>query len=129
MHGFVYVLSNPSMPGLLKIGRTERDPTDRISELSAGSAVPTPFKLEYSLFSIEMEEVEQAIHADLTKYRVSPEREFFQASLEEVKTRLYNIVLDLLVAKLMRYNDYDLCRIVDHLVMKRPAIRSLLRQQ
>jgi hypothetical protein len=43
LSGFVYLLSNPSMPGLLKIGYTERDVTERAAEISAATGVPEPY--------------------------------------------------------------------------------------
>lgn len=46
-HGYVYILSNPSMPGLLKIGMTRFDPTRRVQELSSATGVPTQFQLIY----------------------------------------------------------------------------------
>jgi hypothetical protein len=35
MSEFIYVLENASMPGLVKIGRTERNVSERVSELSS----------------------------------------------------------------------------------------------
>jgi hypothetical protein len=44
--GFIYVLSNPSMPGILKIGVTEGQVEKRMKELSTPTGIPTPFKCE-----------------------------------------------------------------------------------
>ena len=44
--GFVYVLSHPLMPNLLKIGFTTRQVEERVAELSAATAVPGPFIIE-----------------------------------------------------------------------------------
>ena len=44
--GYLYILSNPSMPGLLKIGLTTRPVLDRVEELNAATGVPTAFKIE-----------------------------------------------------------------------------------
>ena len=41
--GFVYALINPSMEGLVKVGKTKRDPKGRANELSGATGV-TPFK-------------------------------------------------------------------------------------
>jgi ribosomal protein S27E len=46
VRGYVYVLSNESMPGLVKIGFTARDITKRVTELNSGTAVPAPFVIE-----------------------------------------------------------------------------------
>ncbi|MFT7387743.1 MAG: hypothetical protein ACI8VC_000984 [Candidatus Endobugula sp.] len=41
--GIVYVLTNPAMPGIVKIGKTSRDSVDaRLNELYS-TGVPVPF--------------------------------------------------------------------------------------
>ena len=44
--GYVYVLSNPSIPGIVKIGMTERDVPARALELSASTGVPEPYDVD-----------------------------------------------------------------------------------
>ena len=44
--GYVYILSNSGMPGLLKIGRTTRSVGDRVAELNSATGVPAPFAVE-----------------------------------------------------------------------------------
>lgn len=47
-YGIVYVLTNPAMPGLVKIGMTTRDNLDaRMRELY-GTGVPVPFECKYA---------------------------------------------------------------------------------
>ena len=84
--GYVYVLINTSMEGIVKIGKTERDPKDRAQELSSVTGVPTPFIVAYKAYFINCTEVEKFLHNKLqTKgYRVSNNREFFNAPLDEV---------------------------------------------
>jgi hypothetical protein len=41
--GYLYVLVNSSMPGLVKVGKTARSPTQRADELSGVTGVATPF--------------------------------------------------------------------------------------
>ena len=83
--GWVYVLTNPSMPGLVKVGKTERDPDDRMAELSSATGVPTPFELAYKAFFPSCSAAEDAVHAALggRGYRVSTSREFFKIALAE----------------------------------------------
>lgn len=79
--GFVYVLDNISMPGIYKVGYTERSPSRRAYELSVSTATPRPFRLICYAEYEEARAREQEIHAALSKYRVSPNREFFQCDL------------------------------------------------
>ena len=76
--GYVYILENDSMPGLIKIGRTSRDSVERARELSSTTGVPTPFKVAFELPSAEYEQLEGKIHNRLAGYRVTSNREFFK---------------------------------------------------
>ncbi len=80
--GYVYILSNPTMPGLVKVGCTDRSPADRVAELSSSTGVPTPFVLELAVFLPNHTEVEQAIHQQLADYLVSGSREFFSVPVD-----------------------------------------------
>ena len=42
-NGIVYVLTNPAMPGIVKIGRTQSDLGSRLSQLYS-TGVPVPFE-------------------------------------------------------------------------------------
>ena len=44
--GFIHLLSTPYMPGLVKIGFTERDVFERAKELGAVTGVPAPYVVE-----------------------------------------------------------------------------------
>jgi hypothetical protein len=82
--GFVYVLSNPLMPNILKIGSTERSVKERVSELSATTGIPVPFKVEYSFLTENPKEIEFYLHEQLGDFRVNGNREFFNISLDHV---------------------------------------------
>jgi hypothetical protein len=82
MEGFVYVLSNAHLLGLVKIGCSERHPEIRRRELSESSAVPEAFKLEFFVEVTDMEAAEMAVHKFLNDARVSPSREFFRLSTD-----------------------------------------------
>ncbi len=45
--GTIYVLVNPSIPGLVKVGKTTRSVDIRIKELSTVTGVPSQFILVY----------------------------------------------------------------------------------
>ena len=63
--GFVYILSNASMPGLLKIGYTTRTVQQRVQELNRPTAVPTPFEIEAYFRSDGPEAHERRVHQAL----------------------------------------------------------------
>jgi hypothetical protein len=74
------------MPNLLKIGMTTRTPEERVKELFT-TGVPTPFKIEFAKKVCNPEQKEKTLHRLLEQYteRVSPRREFFRVSTEEVR--------------------------------------------
>ena len=45
--GWVYVLTNPAMPGVVKIDLTTKTPKAHAVELTAATGVPMPFKVEW----------------------------------------------------------------------------------
>ena len=87
--GWVYVLTNEAMPGLVKIGYTFREPSIRAEELykdsnnKAVTGVPLPFDVAYKAWVITPYAVEQAVHKSLAPKRLNENREFFKCSPEE----------------------------------------------
>lgn len=88
MAGYVYLLTNPSLPGLVKIGRTDRDPFARAAELQT-TGVPTPFEVLAALRVLDSAGVDPRVHQRLEAQRVSGGREFFRLSLEAALHALY----------------------------------------
>lgn len=84
--GYLYVLVNSSMPGLVKVGKTTRDPTDRANELSNATGVPTPFVLAFDSYFADCDAAERYVHVELEKrgLRQAANREFFRASTSEI---------------------------------------------
>lgn len=78
--GFVYLLANPSMPGLVKVGRTQRGAHHRVKELSSATGVPLPFQVIFELAVSDCEAVERITHRLLNQYRLNTTREFFEVS-------------------------------------------------
>lgn len=75
--GFVYILTNPAMPGLIKIGKTRLAPADRAAQLHT-TGVPAGFQVEYACRTPNPEAVEQAMHVAFGPRRVNDRREFFE---------------------------------------------------
>lgn len=82
--GFVYALSNDKMPGIYKVGCTERSPRERAAELSKASGVPVPFEVLFYLEARDFQTVERKFHEWLADCRVSPDREFFECDLKHL---------------------------------------------
>lgn len=82
MAGFVYVMSNPSFPNLVKIGKSDRDPSLRKEELQT-TGVPKPFKVEYWALVDDPSSVEKNVHIKLQHLREEKNREFFNCSVPD----------------------------------------------
>ena len=83
MAGFIYIMSNPSFPDRIKIGKSKKDPTtDRVSELNQ-TGVPEPFKVEYYAFVEDEDYLEQRVHSYFNTKRPNKNREFFSVGCAE----------------------------------------------
>ena len=83
MAGFIYIMSNPAFPDLIKIGKSKKDPTtDRVSELNQ-TGVPEPFKVEYYAFVEDEDYLEQRVHSYFNTKRPNKNREFFSVGCAE----------------------------------------------
>jgi len=81
MAGFIYIMSNPAFPNLIKIGKSKKDPTtDRVNELNQ-TGVPEPFKVEYFAFVGNDDGLESYIHKKYSNKRPNKKREFFAVSI------------------------------------------------
>ena len=84
MPGIVYVITNATMPGLVKIGVTSGDLEGRMRQLD-NTSVPVPFECFYAAEVENPERVEQAIHEAFDDSRVRRSREFFRLSPDKPK--------------------------------------------
>ena len=80
---WIYILSNDSMPNMVKIGHTKLPPEERAKQISTGTGVPTPFKVEFAFKCHEGEFLEDEIHKCLDSYRINNNREFFGIKINE----------------------------------------------
>ena len=112
--GYIYAMSNDSMPGLLKVGMTTRNPEVRLLEANSPNTwIPTNFKLELAKKVNNPKQKEKTLHVLLEKFteRTNSRREFFRVSIEIV-----NLLFDLIdgekytnnvVEKLYYWNEED----------------------
>jgi len=78
--GYVYILSNKAMPGIVKIGRSIHGGRTRAKDLykKGGTGVPVPFKMEFEVWSEQCCIDEICVHERLSEYRINNNREFFE---------------------------------------------------
>ncbi len=79
--GFVYVMSNKSMPGLIKVGMSTKVPEERAKELSSDTSTPTPFIVEYYALFDDMQKAERLAHQGLQQYHHG--KEFFETNVAQ----------------------------------------------
>lgn len=84
--GYIYLLVNPSMPGLVKVGRTGQPPSRRATALGGATGVPTPFEVVFEVLVPDQRAAEAYVHRALEERgcRVSGNREFFAVQPDEV---------------------------------------------
>lgn len=84
MSKVIYILTNESMPNLIKIGMTDDRLENRVKELSRQTAAPLPFEIYYACEVENMEEVEKSLHDAFSDSRINPKKEFFRINPERV---------------------------------------------
>lgn len=83
-YGFVYLLSNESMPNIYKIGYTDRSPMMRVCELSSSTSSPTDFEIVMYIEIEDAKKEESYLHEIFNDYRTSQSREFFKFPIEVI---------------------------------------------
>lgn len=78
--GFIYILTNPAMPGLVKVGKTTRVPHLRINDddLSA-TGIPRSFEAQYYAFFDDIDTAERIAHKNLASFHFG--KEFFKTGI------------------------------------------------
>ena len=92
MAGWVYAFATRSMPGVVKIGATTRDPSERLAEANASDTwrPPHPYDVVCAVEVADAFESERAVHAILAARRVGTRsaREFFEITQLEARVLL-----------------------------------------
>jgi hypothetical protein len=108
--GWVYCMSNPAMPGFVKVGMTSRNPHERAAELYT-TGVPFEFIVEFAKKVKNYTAKEKQLHELLEKLyeRPNPNREFFKCSSTDVY-ELFELMDGVYMDKADRPNPLNLRR-------------------
>ena len=96
VRGWVYVISNPAMPGLVKVGFSLKDPALRAQELE-GTGSPHPYVVDYEALVANPRSIEQAAHSALKD--VHERKEWFRCSARRAVAELQGIVGDNIIVQ------------------------------
>lgn len=94
MSQIVYILTNESMPGYIKIGMTQGTVEKRISELSRRTAVPLPFEVYYAAVVEDAAKEEKWLHNIFGDRRVRDGKEFFSMNPEYAALALKRVAIE-----------------------------------
>ena len=75
MEGSVYVLTNPAMPNMVKIGKTTRNVELRLADLYS-TGVPLPFECEYAAKVRDVDKTEKAFIRHFHQIELIPKESF-----------------------------------------------------
>lgn len=87
MRGWVYVIRNKAIIGLVKIGFTTKDPILRAKEFN-GTGVPFDFEVVFDALVDSPRDVEQSVHKSLAVYREG--KEWFRCEVEVAVNQIRN---------------------------------------
>ena len=87
MVGWVYAFESPSMPGMVKIGATDRDPEERLHDANESDTwrPPEAYRIAWSVEVDAPFLVEKRIHSAFAELRINPRREFFRITADEAR--------------------------------------------
>ena len=89
-YGIVYLLTNPVMPGLVKIGMTTQEDIDKRMKELYTTGVPVPFECKFAckVKKSDCLKIEKALHKAFDPQRINQNREFFRINVEQAKAIL-----------------------------------------
>ena len=110
--GFVYIMTNDSMPGIIKVGMSTKVPTERAKELE-DTGLPMPYVVQYYAFFDDMRQAEKKAHNELSKYHYN--KEFFKTDVGTAINCIENLGLSFnrLYCKLDKVELYKLALRLD----------------
>lgn len=103
----VYVLTNPAMLGLVKIGKTTQLEVEGRMKQLFSTGVPVPFDCPFACQVKDAAEVERALHFAFGDHRINPNREFFKIEAERVISVLKLLKVEDITAQLEQTLEAD----------------------
>lgn len=90
---YIYILVNPSIPGICKIGFTTTTVYDRVKQINSATGVITPWYAVFTYKCPDGRSLEQDIHAHLEDIgvRINPKREGFTISSDDARVIIESI--------------------------------------
>lgn len=89
MIGWVYVATNPSLEGLVKVGFSTNDPRKRMRELSQ-AGLPFDHRCVFWVMCNHPRDIEQRVHRHLREHRAA--KEWFRLTPEEAAAAILHFV-------------------------------------
>ena len=89
-YGIVYLLTNPYMPGLVKIGMTKQEDLEKRMKELYTTGVPVAFECQFAcrVNNKDCAKIEKALHTAFEPQRVNKNREFFRINVEQARAIL-----------------------------------------
>jgi len=98
VRGWVYIITNESMPDLVKIGYSKKDPILRAKELN-NTGVPHEYRVAYDALVINPRECEVIVH---NKYSYRREaKEWFKSSVSEAVSIIQETLSEIILLEKM----------------------------
>lgn len=91
--GAVYIMTNPSLPSVIKIGKS-KNAVNRRRQLSKTST-PFEFILNFQIETKDHDLLEKLAQKSLARYRVNKRREFFEIDVDTAKSQILEIANNL----------------------------------
>ncbi|MDD3552941.1 MAG: tetratricopeptide repeat protein [Deltaproteobacteria bacterium] len=89
MKGWVYIITNKAMPGIIKVGFSMQDPELLAAELDHTGS-PHPYIVDYEVLVDEPHDIEQKVHNRLRNHREG--KEWFRCTTEEAIATIKEVV-------------------------------------
>jgi T5orf172 domain len=75
--GWIYIQTHPLWEGMIKVGKTGRDPKYRAAEIGSASGLLVNPEVYYCVYVPDMHYAERRLHQTMAPYRAQKNRELF----------------------------------------------------